>query len=61
MAIKAQTVRGESVQAAPRLVLLLDFDDDDAVARMIMQQPQKERPHHRFRIGRVFPKSVREL
>jgi hypothetical protein len=24
-------------------------------------QPQRERPHHRFRIGRVFPKSVREL
>jgi len=39
MAIKAQTVRGESVHAAPRLVLLLDFDDDDAVARMIMGQP----------------------
>ena len=26
--------RGESVQAAPRLVLLLDFDDDDAVAAL---------------------------
>jgi hypothetical protein len=39
MAINAQTVRGESVQAGPRLVLLLDFDDDDAVARMIMLQP----------------------
>jgi hypothetical protein len=39
MAIRAQTARGESVQTAPRLVLLLDFDDDDAVARMIMQQP----------------------